>query len=528
MQIRISQRFACLVLVFASAAVSAADDGVGSVDPAGLDVANPLLVRSVGFLLAAADTQPGSMETLFADDEPATESLPPDSRESLFGVGEPSQPEAAEPPASRDSLFGDDVRQVPQVASASPSSSSGAAGFKGFVQNVMAYTYAKPAHWSEMMTRADLSAQGDLGSNVKWKLGARVDYDATYTFTDFYPQAVADDQRFNVLLRENYLDIGAGDWDFRFGRQQIVWGEMVGLLFGDVVSAKDMRQFILPEFEILRIPQWAARAEYFKDDFHLELLWIPVASYDNIGKPGSEFYAYTLPPPPGFDSVIENEKFPSRSLSNTNYGLRLSVLRDGWDVAAFAYSSMSVAPTFYREIRGGLQPTVIYQARHDRIDQFGTTLAKDLGSVVLKAEAVYTRGRGYEVTNLTEPDGVVFQNNLTWVIGLDYTELADTRINFQIFQSHVFDRDPDIIPSTNENGYSLLVNHKFGDKVEAQALWISSLNRTDWMLRPRVSWNFEKNWRLAVGVDIFNGPPLGYFGRYDNRDRVYTEVRYSF
>jgi hypothetical protein len=163
----------------------------------------------------------------------------------------------------------------------------------------MAYTYAKPAHWSEMMTRVDLSAQGDLGSNIKWKLGARVDYDATYTLTDFYPQAVADNQRFNVLLRENYLDIGAGDWDFRVGRQQIVWGEMVGLLFGDVVSAKDMRQFILPEFEILRIPQWAARAEYFKDDFHLELLWIPVASYDNIGKPGSEFYATRLPPPPG-------------------------------------------------------------------------------------------------------------------------------------------------------------------------------------------------------------------------------------
>ncbi|MBN8450610.1 MAG: hypothetical protein J0M13_16735 [Candidatus Accumulibacter sp.] len=523
MQIRINQRSACLVLVLASAAVSAADEGVGGVDQAGLDVVTPLSRRSAGLLLVAADTLPKSRDALFADDEPATESPPAESRESLFGNDEPGQPQAAEPPASRDSLFGDDQRQQPGTASAT---SSAAAGFKGFVQNVMAYTYAKPAHWSEMMTRVDLSAQGDLGSNIKWKLGARVDYDATFTFTDFYPQAVADNQRFNVLLRENYLDIGAGDWDFRVGRQQIVWGEMVGLLFGDVVSAKDMRHFILPEFEILRIPQWAARAEYFKDDFHLELLWIPVASYDNIGKPGSEFYSYTLVPYP--EATFRNEKFPTRNLSNTNYGLRLSVLRDGWDVAAFAYSSMSVAPTFYREIRAGLQPTVIYQARHDRIDQFGTTLAKDLGSLLLKAEAVYTRGRGYEVTNLTDPDGVVFQNNLTWVIGLDYTELADTRINFQIFQSHVFDRDPDIIPSTNENGYSLLVNHKFGDKVEAQALWVSSLNRTDWMLRPRVSWNFEKNWRLAFGVDIFNGPPLGYFGRYDNRDRVYTEIRYSF
>ncbi len=59
-------------------------------------------------------------------------------------------------------------------------------------------------------------------------------------------------------------------------------------------------------------------------------------------------------------------------------------------------------------------------------------------------------------------------------------------------------------------------------------LWISSLNRTDWLLRPRISWNFEKNWRLAFGVDVFNGPPLGYFGRYDAKDRVYTDLRYSF
>jgi hypothetical protein len=65
---------------------------------------------------------------------------------------------------------------------------------------------------------------------------------------------------------------------------------MVGLFFADVVSARDMREFILPEFDQMRIPQWAARAEYFADDYHAELLWIPVASYDNIGKPGAEFY----------------------------------------------------------------------------------------------------------------------------------------------------------------------------------------------------------------------------------------------
>ncbi|MEF8704220.1 MAG: DUF1302 family protein [Candidatus Accumulibacter sp. UW26] len=528
MTTRISPPLACLALLLANLSPSAAAD-----PPDAMDRAGPERRESTppgGFVLAAkaADALPTSRDALFGDDEPAPEAASPASREAPEAAAGVNSLPAASLPVSRDSLFGDDEVLAPGAAAMIPGASATPAGWRGFVQNVMAYDWEKPAHWSEMMTRVDLAASGSFNSHVKWKIGARIDYDATYTLTDFYPQAVADDQRFNVLLRENYLDIGAGNWDFRLGRQQIVWGEMVGLLFGDVVSAKDMRQFILPEFEILRIPQWAARAEYFENDFHAEFLWIPVASYDNIGKPGSEFYAYTPPPPPGVESVFRNEKIPARSLANTNYGLRLSLLRDGWDVAAFAYSSMNVAPTFYREIVAAPQPTVIYQARHDRIDQFGSTLAKDFGSFLVKAEAVYTRGRGYEVINLTDPDGVVSLNTLSWVLGLDYTEIADTRINFQLFQNHIYDHDPDIIPAANENGYSLLVNHRFGDKVEAQALWISSLNRTDWLLRPRVSWNFEKNWRLALGVDLFNGPPFGYFGRYDDRDRVYTEVRYSF
>ncbi|WP_374682657.1 DUF1302 family protein [Accumulibacter sp.] len=544
MPIRNKQPLTVLALLLASLPLSLLAQPA---DHAGRAAGDALLAATperVPFQLAAkSDDLPLSRDSLFGTDEPAAKpaakpvaappaapaSEPPLSRDALFGTDTPAvAAPAGELPLSRDALFGDGDDALPKgkAAQAVAQSASRPVRYRGFIQNVMAYTTPGPAHWSEAMTRADVSAQGDFGSGVKWHLGARVDFDAVYPMSDFYPQAVNDNQTLNAMLRENYIDIGAGDWDFRLGRQHIIWGEMVGLLFGDVVSAKDVRHFVLPEFDILRIPQWAARAEYFKGDFHAEAIWIPVASYDNIGKPGAQFYDYTLIP--YGQATFRNEKIPTQNLENTNYGLRLSVLQNGWDVAAFAYSSMSVAPTFYRQIIAGAQPTVEYQARHERIDQYGTTFAKDLGSTVLKGEAVYTSGQKYQSTNLTTPDGLVAQNTLTWVLGLDFSQITDTRVNVQVFQSHFFDHSPDIIESANENGYSLLVNRKFGDSFEAQALWISSLNRNDWMLRPRVSWNFEKNWDLAVGVDIFNGPPLGFFGRYDDSDRVYSELRYSF
>jgi hypothetical protein len=33
---------------------------------------------------------------------------------------------------------------------------------------------------------------------------------------------------------------------------------------------------------------------------------------------------------------------------------------------------------------------------------------------------------------------------------------------------------------------------------------------------------------LSTGVDVFTGPQDGLFGRYNNRDRVYAELRYDF
>jgi hypothetical protein len=399
-------------------------------------------------------------------------------------------------------------------------------GLRGFAQFEVARTIDRPTHWSKAMGRIELENSGRLAPNLRWKLGARADYDAVFEVTDHYPSAVKRDQRFNLFLRENYLDVGAGDWEFRLGRQHVIWGEMVGLFFADVVSARDMREFILPEFNLLRIPQWAVRAEYFKGDFHGELLWIPFPTYDESGKPGAAFFP-AQPVYPGYAVRYRDEDRPARKPANGNYGLRAGWLKNGWDVSGFYYRSTDAAPTFYREVGPG--PVVSYQARHDRISQLGGTLAKDLGVFVLKTEAVYTRGRGLTVLRLDDADGLARQNTLDWALGLNFALPAETRLNLQLFQSRIANaRDADLLQDKNESGYSILLHGKLAPRWEAEVLWVASLNRNDWMLRPKVHWGFEQNWRLVVGVDVFHGPALGYFGRYDAQDRVYTELRYSF
>lgn len=130
--------------------------------------------------------------------------------------------------------------------------------------------------------------------------------------------------------------------------------------------------------------------------------------------------------------------------------------------------------------------------------------------------------------DLADADGVIAQNTLDWAVGLDFTLPAESRFNVQFYQRRFSNYSAAQIPDRIENGYSLLFNTKFFTNWEAQALFISSLNRSDWLLRPRATWNFERNWRWIVGADIFSGPATGMFGRYDQQDRLYSEIRYSF
>src|SRR3989304_9218025 len=169
-----------------------------------------------------------------------------------------------------------DVEPPPALYKSEPSSPK-APGYsidlRGFIKHETAYRIAEPQDFTKIRNTFYLASTGTLSEHVSYKASARALYDAVFDLTDNYPQAVEDDQESEADLRETYLDISAGDWDLRLGKQNIVWGEAVGLFFADVVNAKDLREFVLPDFDFIRIPKWAADMEYTKEAFHLGLAW---------------------------------------------------------------------------------------------------------------------------------------------------------------------------------------------------------------------------------------------------------------
>jgi hypothetical protein len=206
----------------------------------------------------------------------------------------------------------------------------------------------------------------------------------------------------------------------------------------------------------------------------------------------------------------------------------VSTLKSGWDLSAFVYRSIDTQANFYRDVVVAPTPLFVFKPRHDRITQFGGTLSKDLGEFVLKAEAVYTRNKGFSVQRLSDADGVVHLDTFDYLIGADFSLAADTRLYAYGFQRRFAQYDSDIVSDRTETGATLQLTHRLTSTLELQALFITSLNRSDWLFRPKVTWNFARNWRVNLGADVLHGPQLGFFGRYGNRDRVFLDFRYSF
>jgi hypothetical protein len=454
---------------------------------------------------------------------------------------EPAVPNAAapQPPANAPAPDADVPVPPPSAAPAlslpsatSTSIGGGAEDFKlfGSYQLEGAYTTPSPAHGSKFKSLLEVGAAGAPAEGVRWKVSGRFWYDAIYDVTHFYSPRVADDARFFYDFRETYLDVSLGDFDIRAGRQQIVWGEVVGLFFADVVSARELREFLARDLDYIRIPQWALRLEWTKGDFHAEAIGIPYMTYDRIGVPGGDFYPSPPPPPPGSNQVILDERIPPHTLANGSYGARVSFLGGGFDTSLFYYDSVDVSPAFSRTIVPGLAPTFVYTPDHSRIRQAGFTVAKDLGAVVLKTEAVYTSGKRLPVTNPDDADGLVAQNLVDAVLSAEYPFAGGARVNVQLFARGIFDRNPTLFAAPGfDPGASVDVSAKaFDDRLEAEILGVTSFKDQGWMTRFHVLWSFNKSLRLGIGADAFGGPETGYFGRFKQSKRYIGEFRLIF
>ncbi|MBL3827174.1 MULTISPECIES: DUF1302 family protein [unclassified Marinobacter] len=316
-------------------------------------------------------------------------------------------------------------------------------------------------------------------------------------------------------LRELFLDHYLGDAFLRVGKQQIVWGQADGLRVLDVINPLSYREFILPDIEYRRIPLWSAMLEVPFQSGTAQFVWVPDATVTESTLPGA---TYSLIPDP-FDGTGRLVVNRPESFTDGDYGFRFSSFQNGWDLTA-NYLYHTVDDPLIR-----VDPSLLLlEADYNRSHLFGFTASKPFGDFTLRSEV------GFETQKrISDPSSsVVFESEeVSYVIGVDYSGLSDTLLSAQLFQSH----RPDVhgeLDSTIEQMTLLMRRDFLNNTVNVEALAIFDNQNKDSLLQISSEYTLATNVVLHGGVDYFFGDNQGQFGRFRDESRVELGVKFSF
>ena len=404
----------------------------------------------------------------------------------------------------------------------------------GQFRSETAYRTRKPHHFSTINNIFSVRCQEQLTDNLSFVLEGRLSYDLVFDLTENYNNNVQKDQKIHIDLRDAYLDASLGNFDLRIGSQQIVWGQAVGLFFADIVNPKDLREYILPDLDEIRIPVFAVNLEYFTGSSYLQAVFIPFPDFNEFGKRGSEFDFSRPLYTQDVDIVFYDPTDPACSLDNSEAGLRFSHFSGGWDWSLFYLWDLYDFPVNYWSSTinsaESLHPiTLTYHPRYERIHRFGGTFSKDVSNAILKGEVIYSSEMFFTATDFSDPDGILSGDTLDCLLGVDYTFWSRLETNFQLMQKIILDYDPNMMDRKIYSSFSVWMRISFWDnQLEPELFLVSSFNQKDILLRPKLTYNYSDSLKFIFGLDLFYGRMDGNFGIFDDNDRIYAELLYVF
>jgi len=263
-------------------------------------------------------------------------------------------------------------------------------------------------------------------------------------------------------LREFYLDHYLGSAFLRLGKQQIVWGQADGLRVLDVLNPLSFREFILPDLEHRRIPLWSLMVEVPVASWMAQLVWIPDGTVTESPLPGA---AFSLIPDPftGQGSLAADRP---DFLEEGDYGLRLSGFQGGWDLS-LNYLYHTVDDPLIRVLPDQRR----VEARYNRSHLIGATASRPYGDITVRTELGVETKRRF---NVIADSPVVETEELSYVLGLDYSGIDDTLVSYQFFQNYRFQAAGSVETATEQMSL-LLRQNLLNNSLTLEVLGIHSL-----------------------------------------------------
>jgi hypothetical protein len=332
---------------------------------------------------------------------------------------------------------------------------------------------------------------------------------------------------FKAEMWQAYIDYRSGNWWLRIGKQQIAWGEALGLRVLDTINPLELSQNlamdrIFEEFDRVRVPQWFLRADYTIPnatipDLTAELILNPGHVVPTIlPKQGSPYNVV-----PAFlgvrDNINPGEPTVGGRLTGTigDVQFSLNYITKPNDNGVGVFRGVIVPNCLFPAVTP-TGPCILLEGRHPRVHIVGGSMNYrwDWAGAILRAETTVTPNapfqRGAGATRIIERPvwkSVLAVDRPTYVIpGLD-----SMTIGFQFFETFTggdrLNKARDIGAKVDQAVHVFTVFFQQPLFMKRVALDFFGLFDTDdahW-LQPGIHWEIGNNIRLDLYYNKLGG-----------------------
>lgn len=337
-----------------------------------------------------------------------------------------------------------------------------------------------------------------------------------------------------IGIREAYMDIFFDNIDLRLGKQQIIWGKADGVFITDIVSPKDLGEFLLRDFDEIRTGITALKADYYVGNNTFEVVWIPVFTptiMPDSSSIWSRYPSFSLP------VVIDESRLSvSDRLENSEVFAKFSGMSSLLDYELMVGRMWDDDPALHVipiMDAGDPQPIgLTLMPEHHLLTLAGGSFSTEIKGFILRSEAAYYIGKRFVSSNAQGlPIDLLEKDYLHYLVGTDFS-ISSANLSIQFIQQMIQDYQDAILQDEMENTLTLMANRTFlQETLTLQAFAYVGLNKSDALIRPTITYDFADGFEIVTGLNLFvrkDSSDPGIFGYYDKNDMAYLKVKYSF
>ncbi|OYT17015.1 MAG: hypothetical protein B7C24_04965 [Bacteroidetes bacterium 4572_77] len=337
-------------------------------------------------------------------------------------------------------------------------------------------------------------------------------------------------------MREIYVDMYFQNFDLRIGKQQVVWGKADGVFITDIVSPLNLTEFLLPDFDEIRIGVIAAKLNYYIGNGTIEAIWIPQFTPTTRPAASSIWYIQpTFPAPPQFDW---SQSTINPSLANSEFFLKYSAMTSKVDFEIMGGYTWDDNPTMHiqKEMTvdsSTMPPTpslngLIITPKHHRLTVGGGSFSTEIKGVILRGEAAYYNGKYFQTTDPMATDALIQKDYLHYVAGVDFN-LGSVKLSTQFIQQYILDHNDFMEQKEALNTATFLVHYDMlRETLHLELFSYIGLSNSDALIRPKITYDFDDSFSVLFGGNIFVGDKQGQFGQYSDNSMAYAKIKYNF